>query len=110
MRKERLGFAIRAAMRAAGLTQEELATTLGKSTTTVGRWVRGDTVPNALEVGPLASALQVSPLLFIDPPDVPDYPINEYRVRQATEEGQARAIRGARLPARRRQAEGASGG
>lgn len=107
MRKERLGFAIRAAMRAAGLTQEELAAAIGKSTTTVGRWVRGDTVPNVLEVGPLAHALRVSPLLFIEPPDMPEYPLHEYQVREATEQGQARGV--AEQPRRDRRKPGAEG-
>lgn len=106
MRKERLGFAIRAAMRAAGVTQEELAVKLGKSVTTVGRWVRGDTVPNVLEVGPLAYELGVSPLLFIEPPELPEYPLNEFLVRSATEQGQARALQPRR---RRRSTSGGSG-
>lgn len=92
-RREQLGLAIRAAMKAEGITQEELAERLGKSPTTVGRWVRGDTVPTVLEVGPLATALRVSPMLFIDPPAVPAYPIEDYRlVSGVTAAAQARAF------------------
>lgn len=111
MRKERLGFAIRAAMRSARpqpLSQEDLAAVLGKSVTTVGRWVRGQTAPSVLEVGPLAEALGVSPLLFIDPPAIPDYPLDEYRVRQATQRGTEEGLRRARKPRPRRPDAGTS--
>lgn len=92
-RKERLAFAIDAAMAAHGLEDADLAARVGKSETTIGRWRRGDTVPNALEIMPLADALGVKPELLLDPPPKPTYPILEYLVGATVAEGLELGIR-----------------
>lgn len=104
-RKERLAFAIEAAMAAQGMEDAELAQLVGKSETTIGRWRRGDTVPNALEILPLATALGVQPRFLMDPPPKPTYPIEEYLVGRTAMEGIELGIRRAsgrvaRQPAR----------
>lgn len=92
-RKERLAFAIEAAMAAQGMEDDDLAERIGKSPTTVGRWRRGDTVPSALEILPLATALGVEPRFLLDPPPKPTYPIEEYLVGEAVREGLQLGIR-----------------
>ena len=92
-RKERLAFAIDAAMAAQGLEDGDLAKRIGKSATTVGRWRRGDTVPNALEILPLANALSVTLQFLLEPPPKPTYPIAEYLVGAAVVEGLELGIR-----------------
>lgn len=100
----RLAYAIREAMRAADLTPPKLAARLDVDPKTVNRWINGETVPNALTVRPLADALGVSPMLFVDPPPVPEYPLAEYLVRQATSEGVEEGIQRARGPRQQRRA------
>ena len=113
-RRDRLAFAIRAAM--AGRTAQDIADVMTprRSKETIARWARGETVPSALDVGPLAAALGVRAELLIDPPGVPSYPLAEYLVDGAIEvgrrEGRTRepAAPGepAPLPARRSRAVG----
>lgn len=79
-RKERLTFAIQAAMRRRGLTPPKLAAMLGKHADTVRRWRDGETVPTILDVAPLAEALGVDPSYLIEPPPLPEYPLDEYLV------------------------------
>lgn len=100
----RLAYAIREAMRAADLTPPKLAARLDVDPKTVNRWINGETVPNALTVRPLADALGVSPMLFVDPPPVPEYPLAEYLVRQTIQEGTEEGLRRARSSGRERQA------
>lgn len=105
VRKDRLAFAIDAAMAVRGLEDDDLAKLVDRSPTTVGRWRRGDTVPNALEIVPLAHALGVDPAFLLDPPPRPTYPIAEYLVGEAVREGLELGIRRAsgrvaRQPAR----------
>jgi len=93
-RRERLAAAIRAAM--AGRTAQGVAEAMEprRSKETVARWARGETVPSALDVGPLAEALGVSAELFVSPPEVPRYPIERYLLDAAAsgaEEGRRRA-------------------
>lgn len=85
--QRRLARAIKEAMEAAELTPPKLAAKLDVAPKTVNRWVNGEAVPSALSIRPLADALGVSPMLFVDPPPVPEYPLAEYLVRQATQEG-----------------------
>lgn len=92
-RKERLAFAIEAAMAAREMEDDDLARLINKSATTVGRWRRGDTIPNALEIGPLADALRVDPSLLLDPPPKPTYPILDYLVGKAVAAGLELGIR-----------------
>ena len=78
--RERLGYAISAAMTERGISGPKLATQLGKSPNTIHRWTTGETVMSALDVKPVAIALGVTYDLFIDPPKVPVYPIKDYLV------------------------------
>ena len=77
-RKSRLAFAIRTAM--GKRTAQDVAEAMDpkRSKETVARWARGETVPSALDVGPLARALGVRVELFVDPPAVPTYPLEDY--------------------------------
>lgn len=52
-----------------------------RSQETVARWARGETVPSALDIAPLAAALGVKAMLLIEPPAVPTYPLDEYLIR-----------------------------
>lgn len=97
LQKERLAYAIRYAMQKKRLSAPEVAARIGRSTITVGRWVRGETAPSLLDVGPLANALGVRPEYLFDPPEIPEYPIEQYLVEDAVlggvEEGERRADR-----------------
>lgn len=109
---KRLARAIQEAVDAAARRREEqtpdtvrwLAPLVSVSTKTVSRWMNGEAVPDALQLRPLADALGVSPMLFVDPPPVPEYPLAEYLVRQATQEGQEEGLRRARGPRQQREA------
>lgn len=107
-KQRRLAFAITAALTEKGWGHADLARALGISKATAGRWAKGDTVPNLLWAKPLADALEVRPELLMEPPPVPvtDYPLSEYLVRRATEQGAADAE--ARAPRRRRRSTAAS--
>lgn len=85
----------------------DLARTLGRDPGTVDRWANGKSVPNLFMVKRLAEALGVRPEFLYDPPPVPDYPLSEYLVRQATEQGIAHAVAEDR-PRRRRGGGAAS--
>jgi transcriptional regulator with XRE-family HTH domain len=78
--KDRLGYAIRAAMAAhvPKLTPPELAKLVKRDPSTVLKWADGESVPNLLMTLPLANALGVKPELLYDPPPVPPYPLAEY--------------------------------
>ena len=78
-RRLRLAYAIGAAMSAEDLTPTRLALRLHRSPNTIARWIKGETVPSALELKPLADVLSVRYELFVDPPEVPVYPIRRYR-------------------------------
>jgi len=78
-RRARLAFAISAAMSEEDLTPATLAARINRSANTVGRWIRGETVPNALELKPLADSLCVRYEFLVDPPAVPLYPLHEFR-------------------------------
>lgn len=89
-----------------------------RSKETVARWARGETVPSALDVGPLAAALGVRPELLVSPPEIPSYPLGDYLVDAAVasgvDEGRRRAGEDpgtpARLPQRPPRAAGAGHG
>jgi transcriptional regulator with XRE-family HTH domain len=82
-RRDRLSAAIRAAM--AGRTAQDVADAMDpkRSKETIARWARGETVPSALDVGPLAAALGVRAELLINPPEVPRYPLADYLLEAA---------------------------
>lgn len=90
--RRRLAYAIRAAMAAKDWKVPDLARALGRDPGTVDRWANGRSVPNLFMVKTLAGALGVKPEFLYDPPPVPDYPLSEYLVRQATEQGIAHAV------------------
>lgn len=79
-RQDLLAAAIRAAMDAVEMKPEQLAEVVGTSKRTVQRWRSGEGAPDALQIRPLADALGVDPTLFIDPPELPAYPLDAYRV------------------------------
>jgi transcriptional regulator with XRE-family HTH domain len=91
--QRRFAYAVTAAMTAKGWKGPDLARKLGLHPTAVLRWVKGESVPNILITKRLAEALGVKPEFLYDPPAVPDYPLSEYLVRQATEQGTADAVR-----------------
>jgi transcriptional regulator with XRE-family HTH domain len=102
--QRRLARAIQEAMDAAKLTPPKLAAKLGVAPKTVNRWVNGEAVPSALSIRPLADALGVSPMLFVDPPPVPEYPLEEYLVRRTGSEAIEEGLRRARGSAPQRRA------
>lgn len=104
-RRERLAFAIRAAMGTRSAQDVAEAIQPRKSKETIARWARGETVPSALDVGPLADALGVKVELLVSPPAVPSYPLAEYLVDAAVTEGVERGKARARRP---QAGEGAS--
>lgn len=79
-RRDRLAFAIRAAM--GKRTAEDIAGVIDpkRSKETIARWARGETVPSLLDAAPLAEALGVRVELLVSPPPLPDYPIAEYLI------------------------------
>ena len=87
--RERLAFAIRSAM--VGRSAQAIADcmTPKRSKETVARWARGETVPSALDVAPLADALGVRVEFLVRPPELPSYPLSEYLVTDAAVEAAA---------------------
>ena len=92
-RRDRLAFAIRTAMN--GRTADQIAQRMepSRSRETIARWARGQTVPSALDVGPLARALGVKPGMLVDPPEIPAYPLAEYLVLDGLESAGAEGLR-----------------
>lgn len=103
--RRRLGYAITAAMTAKGWKAPDLARAIGRDPSTTARWADGDTVPSLLMIGPLAQALNVKPEFLFNPPPVPDYPLSEYLVREATEAGVEEGIERSRRRPRRASGE-----
>jgi transcriptional regulator with XRE-family HTH domain len=95
-RRDRLAFAIRAAM--GQRSAQDIADVMEpkRSKETIARWARGETVPSALDVGPLARALGVRSALLIDPPDLPTYPLADYLIEEAVASGAAEGRRRSR--------------
>lgn len=104
--RRRLAYAIRAAMAAKDWKVPDLARAMGRDPGTVDRWANGKSVPNLFHVKRLAEALGVRPEFLYDPPPVPDYPLSEYLVQQATQLGVAEGIDADR---RRRRRAGDAG-
>lgn len=96
--RERFAYALREAMRVARLTPPKLAERLDVAPKTVNRWVNAETLPNIMMIVPLAKALGVRPELVYDPPERPEYPISEYLVRVAADQGVAEGIQRSRRP------------
>lgn len=100
--RRRLAYAISAAMAAKSWKAPDLAREIKRDPSTVARWADGTSVPNLFMVKALAKALDVRPEFLFDPPPVPDYPLSEYLVHDATAQG---AEEGS-VQARRRQRRG----
>lgn len=64
-----------------------------RSKETVARWARGETVPSALDIGPLAEALGVKSEFLVNPPSLPEYPLADYLL-DAVDEGAERGMTG----------------
>jgi transcriptional regulator with XRE-family HTH domain len=97
-RRDRLSFAIRAAMGDRSAQQIADAMEPHRSKETISRWARGETIPSALDVEPLARALGVKPELLVSPPELPAYPLAEYLVADAVAAGAAEGRERARRP------------
>ena len=100
--QRRFAFALQAALARKGWKAPDLAKAIGRDPSTVSRWVNEGGVPNLLMTKALAEALEVRPEFLFDPPPVPDYPLDEYLVRQAALEGVEQGI----AANRRRRAAG----
>lgn len=79
-RRERLAYAIDAAMRKRSMSAPQLAKRIGKSADTIRRWREGQTLPDIFDVADLSVALELSPAYFVTPPPVPEYPIEDYAI------------------------------
>lgn len=88
-RRDRLAFAIRAAMGKRSAQDIAAAIRPTKSKETIARWARGETVPSALDVGPLATALGVKIDLLVNPPALPNYPLDDYLLEVADSAAEA---------------------
>lgn len=116
VRGRRLAYAIAEAVEHVARERDEepaetmrwLAPLVGVSDRTVKRWTTGDAVPDALKLVPLAQHLGVNAMLFVDPPEVPEYPLSSYLVAQAGAEGLVEGQARARRPRPARAADGSS--
>jgi transcriptional regulator with XRE-family HTH domain len=99
-RRQRLAFAIRAAMGKRSAEQIAKAMRPTRSKETVARWARGETVPSALDIGPLAVALGVRVDFLAEPPAVPSYPLGDYLIPPEVAEAQADLARAAEASSR----------
>lgn len=86
-RHPRLSYALQYAMDRKKLSPPQLARLIGKAPSTINRWLAGTSAPSLLDLVPLADALGVDPRLFVDPPPIPEYPIEQYLVRESVEAG-----------------------
>lgn len=98
--RRRFAYALNAAMLVKAWKAPDLAKAIHRDASTVTRWAKGESVPSLFLVKPIAAALEVRPELLFDPPPVPEYPLSEYLVRQATED----AVTEGAVRARRRRA------
>lgn len=96
--RRRFAYALRAAMAQKGWKAPDLARAINRDASTVSRWEQEKNVPNIFMLKQLAAALGVKPEFLYDPPAVPDYPISEYLVREATEDAVAEGAQRARRP------------
>ena len=99
--QQRLAYAIRAALSVKGWKPPDLARAMKRDPSTTARWADGSSVPSLLVLKELAAALSVRPEFLYDPPPIPEYPLSEYLVREATAAGMEEGIAAAR-PRRRR--------
>lgn len=90
--RRRFAFAFRYVMQERGIDAAELARRMEKSPNTIARWNRGETLPNVIDIGVMSEILAVDPVLFVNPPPVPEYPLEDY----LTDEGKANLARARR--------------
>lgn len=102
--QQRLAYAIRAAMAVKDWKPPDLARAMKRDPSTTARWADGTSVPSLLVLKQLAEVLGVRPEFLYDPPPIPDYPLSEYLVREATATGVEEGIAAAARPRRRRAA------
>lgn len=100
--RRRFAYALRAALSQKGWSGPQLADALHVDASTVSRWVGEKSVPSILWTKRLAEKLSVRPEFLFDPPPVPEYPLSEYLIREATDGAVDEGVRRAR---RRRAAE-----
>lgn len=94
--RRRFAYALRAAMAQKGWKAPDLGRAIGRDASTVGRWEKEQTVPSLFVLKDLARTLGVKPEFLYDPPPVPEYPISEYLVREATDSAVAEGVQRAR--------------
>lgn len=78
--KKKLSFALMWAMWQRDVTPPKLAQAIGKSPDAVRRWRDGESAPSVLDVASLARALGVRVDYFTNPPEVPDYPFDDFMI------------------------------
>lgn len=92
--KRNLGKAIIEMRDAAGLSQAELASAVGKTPAALSRWETGKANPRAYDLYRIAEACRVpvdAAHLFIWPPNPPARPVSK-RLRDAREEGARKGL------------------
>lgn len=99
--QRRFAYALNAAMASKGWKAPDLARAINRDPSTVDRWANGRAVPNIFTIKPISDALGVRPEFLYDPPPVPDYPLSDYLVQQATQLGVAEQVAAARRVRRR---------
>lgn len=103
-RREARAFAIRRGMEVLGLKPPQLAALIQRDANTVRRWADGKTAPSADDLLLVALALGLEPKLLLDPPPVPEYPLDS-AYRLAAQEGLRsgrRRVQGREAPRKRR--------
>jgi transcriptional regulator with XRE-family HTH domain len=83
---QRLGQTISEVRILAGLSQDQLATKLGRSAAALSRWENGKVAPSAWDLRRLADLLDVPADLLLYPPERPPSPV-EIRLQQAVRDG-----------------------
>jgi transcriptional regulator with XRE-family HTH domain len=85
-RRKRFTYALDVIMDFRRMNGADLARALHRSPNTIARWKKGLTRPNVDDISSLCEVLGVIPELFVSPPSVPSYPIEEYRRRRVPSE------------------------
>lgn len=83
---QRLGQTIAEVRILAGLSQDQLASRLGRSAAALSRWENGKVAPTAWDLRRLADLLAVPADLLLYPPERPPSPV-EIRLQQAVRDG-----------------------
>lgn len=86
-RRDRFGYALQEALKARGVSERQLAATVGVDPRQVAKWRSGRGLPDLYQTQAIIDALRVSEDLFRDPPAVPkppEYPIERYLLEAAS--------------------------